>query len=251
MSLDILVHPYIEAAFSVNDILGCHPFPVTITNRSVGVDRYLWNFGDGSPVLTTDSPTIDHVYLNGGNSAVVYPLQLIVFNEEGCSDTLTRYITVHPDITPNFSTSALNGCHPLTVTFTDLSVKAVNYFWNFGDGSSSVTPSPVHTFTNFGSTDTTYTVTLTVSTADGECVKSVSWPILVHPQVIAGFTLPKFIDCNPSEIIFENISIGGDTYTWDFGDGSDTITTDLGPVIHTFVNTGFVTSGNMKLYSGK
>ncbi|HOB85171.1 MAG TPA: PKD domain-containing protein [Bacteroidales bacterium] len=240
MSMDIVVHPYIEASFAVNDIVGCHPFQVTITNRSVGVDRYLWDFGDGSPVLTTDEPTFEHLYFNEGTSAVVYTLQLLVFNEEGCSDTLTRYITVHPDITPNFSTSALNGCHPLTVKFTDLSIKAVNYFWDFGDGSSSVTPSPEHTFTNFGSSDITYTVTLTVSTADGECVKSVSWPILVHPQVIAGFTLPKVIDCNPSVITFENISVGGDTYTWNFGDGPDTITTDLSPVTHTFVNSGFV-----------
>jgi PKD repeat protein len=161
------VHPYIEAAFAVNDIVGCHPFTISIANQSVGVDQYLWDFGDGSPVSNTSAPAFDHIYLNTGNSSVVYPLSLIVRNEEGCTDTLVRNITVHPEITANFTASAYEGCHPLTVAFTDLSLNAINYFWEFGDGSSSVQPSPDHTYTNFGMSDTTYLVTLTTSTADG------------------------------------------------------------------------------------
>ena len=237
---DILVHPYIEAAFAVNDIVGCHPFIVTINDQSTGADHYLWDFGDGSPVSNTSAATFDHLYLNTGGSTVVYPLRLIVRNDEGCSDTLTRYITVHPEITANFSVDAFEGCHPLTVTFTDLSLNAINYFWEFGDGSSSVEPAPVHTFTNFGTADSVYMVRLTTSTADGECVKSVSWPVTVHPQTRAAFTIPDVIDCNPFEVTMENLSIGGSSYHWNFGDGTDTVTTDLSPVMHTFVNNDFI-----------
>ncbi|MBG0860065.1 MAG: PKD domain-containing protein [Bacteroidales bacterium] len=237
---DILVHPYIEAVYSVSDIVGCHPFTITIDNQSVGVDQYFWNFGDGSPISNTSAVTFVHTYLNTGSSSAVYTLQLVVMNEEGCTDTLTRYITVHPEITANFTTTAFEGCHPLTVTFTNLSVNAVTYFWEFGDGSSSVEFSPVHTFTNFSNSDTTYMVSLTTSTADGECVKSVSWPMVVHPHVIAEFTVPKVIDCNPFEVTFENVSTGGSYYYWDFGDGTDTITTDLSPVTHTFINNDFI-----------
>ncbi len=247
MYFDILVHPYIEAAFAVNDIVGCHPFTITIDNQSVGVDQYLWDFGDGSPVSNTSAPTFNHIYLNTGNSAAVYPLRLIVRNEEGCTDTLVRNITVHPEITANFSTSAFEGCHPLTVAFTDLSLNAVNYFWEFGDGSSSVQQSPDHTYTNFGISDTTYMVTLTTSTADGECVKSISWPILVHAQVTAQFTIPDVIDCSPFEVIIENISIGGSSYHWDFGDGSDTTTTDMSPLTHTFVNNDFINNRQFEI----
>ena len=96
----------------------------------------------------------------------------------------------------------------MMVTFTDLSVNAVNYSWDFGDGASSVQPSPVHTFNNFGSADTTYMVTLTTSTADGECVKSVSWPMLVHPNVEAEFTFSDALGCGPFEVTFENLSMG-------------------------------------------
>ncbi len=178
-TFDVVLHPFIEAAFTVEDVVGCHPFTVNINNESVGVDNYYWNFGDGSPVSNDPSAIISHTFLNTGDSSVVYPLQLVVTNEEGCSDTMVRYITVHPEITANFSADALVGCHPLTVTFTDLSVNAVTYLWDFGDGAASVDPSPVHTFVNFGTTDTTFLVTLTTSTSDGECVKSVSWPITI------------------------------------------------------------------------
>ena len=239
-TIDILVHPYIKAAFAINDIIGCHPFIITIDNQSIGAEQYFWDFGDGSPVSTTTQATFDHMYLNTGNSTIVYPLQLVVMNAEGCTDTLIRNITVHPEITVNFTASAFEGCHPLTVSFADLSVNAIDYYWDFGDGASSVEPSPVHTFTNFGISDTSYLVSLTVSTADGECIKSIQWPIIVHGQVIADFTAPSVIGCNPFEAVFENVSVGGSNYYWDFGDGSDTITTDLNPVVHTFINNDFL-----------
>ena len=154
-TFDVVIHPYIEAAFTVEDVVGCHPFPVEINNESIGVDQYFWDFGDGSPVSNASDDVLSHVYLNRGGASAVYPLQLVVFNEEGCSDTMVRNITVHPEITASFSTDALQGCHPLTVTFTDLSVNAVSYLWDFGDGAASVEHSPVHTFSNFGDKDTT------------------------------------------------------------------------------------------------
>ncbi|MFO7933834.1 MAG: PKD domain-containing protein [Bacteroidales bacterium] len=240
--MDVVIHPYIEAAFTVEDIVGCHPFTITIQNESTGVDTYYWDFGDGTPVSNTDSASFTHTYVNPNDSTVTYPLELIVFNEEGCSDTLVRYITVHPEITANFSTDGLEGCHPLTVTFTDLSVNAVDYFWDFGDGAGSIEPSPVHTFTNFGTTDTSYLVTLTTSTADGECVKSISWPILVHPQAKADFSFEDALGCSPFEVTFENLSIGATEFTWDFGDGTVINTSDAGPVTHSFVNSDFMDS---------
>ncbi len=123
----------------------------------------------------------------------------------------------------------MQGCHPLTVTFTDLSVNAVNYLWDFGDGAASVEHSPVHTFSNFGSSDTTYLVTLTTSTADGECVKSVSWPITVLPQIIAEFTFPYAQGCGPFEVTFENLTIGGTNFTWDRGRNRDQHTASGAP----------------------
>ncbi len=43
-----------------------------------------------------------------------------------------------------------------TVTFTNSSTNAVNYSWNFGDGSSSILPAPSHTYSESGN----YNITL-------------------------------------------------------------------------------------------
>jgi PKD repeat protein len=53
----------------------------------------------------------------------------------------------------------------LTVTFSDFSTgEPTGWTWNFGDGGTSTEQNPVHTYTAIG----TYTVTLTVSNAQGE-----------------------------------------------------------------------------------
>jgi len=236
----VTMHPYIEAAFTVEDVVGCSPFSVEIHNESINADSYEWDFGDMTGVSNDGSPILYYTYQNAGDTTVTYPLRLVVFNEEGCSDTMIRYITVHPVITPQFQVSDLDGCHPLTVTFTDQSVNAIEYLWDFGDGAASVEQSPVHTFANFGTTDTTYQVQLTVSTADGECVRSASVPITVYPQVQAEFTFPNALGCGPFDVEFQNLSIGGSTFTWNFGDGSeDLVTSDPGPQVHTFLNSTY------------
>ena len=238
-TFDIVIHPYIEAAFTVEDIVGCHPFTITIDNKSIGAVEYFWDFGDLSPVQNTSAASFTYTYLNTTGSTVTYPLQLIVRNNENCTDTLVRYITVHPEITASFTADAFEGCHPLTVTFTDLSVNAVTYYWDFGDSASSLEASPVHTYDNFSSSDKTFMATLTTSSADGECVKSVTWPIVVHPQVEAQFTFPSALDCSPFEVTFENLSIGGTSFTWDFSDGPPLNVANKNPVTHTFVNNDF------------
>lgn len=238
--INVVMHPYIEAAFTVEDVVGCHPFEVEIQDESIGVDLYEWDYGDGSPVDNSNAATRTHTYLNTGNSSVVYPLTLLVSNTEGCTDTLIRNITVHPEITASFNTNNLDGCHPLTINFTDQSVNADAYLWDFGDGAASTLSSPAHTFTNFGTTDTTYLVTLTTSTSDGECVKQVSWPITVYPQVVSEFTFPNAQGCGPFEVTFENLSIGGTDFTWDFGDGNTLNTATTDPQTHVFVNNDFV-----------
>ncbi len=52
---------------------------------------------------------------------------------------------------------------PTTVQFTDNSVGAVSWFWDFGDGDTSTLQNPTHTYTS----DSVYTVTLTIETAGG------------------------------------------------------------------------------------
>jgi PKD repeat protein len=51
-----------------------------------------------------------------------------------------------------------------TVNFTNTSLNSTNFTWDFGDGNSSSTANPQHTYTNPG----TYTISLTASTICNE-----------------------------------------------------------------------------------
>lgn len=65
---------------------------------------------------------------------------------------------------PMFSASTTAGEIPLSVNFTDLSTESpTSYLWDFGDGSTSTSASPSHTYTVAG----TYDVSLTVTNAGG------------------------------------------------------------------------------------
>ena len=46
--------------------------------------------------------------------------------------------------------------------------------------------------------------------------------------------------CGPFEVSFENLSIGGTQFSWDFGDGTVIDTALADPQTHTFINTGFL-----------
>lgn len=69
----------------------CAPFPVTFTNTSSGGSQYIWDFGDGSPTVTTFHAS--HIYTNPGT----YTVTLVAIDSNSCnfSDTAVATVTVY------------------------------------------------------------------------------------------------------------------------------------------------------------
>ncbi len=77
----------------------------------------------------------------------------------GCSDD-----EVEPAEDPIASFQyAVSEDDPLTVIFSNFSLNAETFSWNFGDGSTSTLENPTHTYENFD----TYEVVLTATNVDG------------------------------------------------------------------------------------
>ena len=216
----ITVAPTVLAIFTHDAYPGCAPLDVNFTNNSTGASTSLWDFGDGT-TSTETSPA--HTYVNQSGVLQVMTVSLTVSNWAGCISTSQQNITVYP--APNFSFSAQpdSGCTPLLVTFPSV-LGAVNYQWDFGDGSTGGGPTPQHTYLN--NTDSTlhFLVKLVATNAFG-CTDSTSGVIVVHPSPVAQFNLGASTGCHPLVTTLTNASQGASSYHWSYGDGqsSDTL----------------------------
>lgn len=75
-------------------------------------------------------------------------------------------------------------------------------------------------------------IVVTISNADGSCVRKIAYSICLLDKPVANFSFsPSSPVCINNLIQFNNTSLGGATYFWDFGDG--TTSTDVNPQ-HTY-----------------
>ncbi len=186
------------------------PCLVTFTNSSTFSTSYSWNFGDNSPVSTDQNP--QHTYTTGGNFSVV-----LTATGSGGTSTATNTVSVqYPVSVANFTFTGNTSPSPCLVTFTNSSVNATSYSWNFGDNSmASAAQNPQHTYTSGG----TYTVSLTATGPGGSNIisKSISVPYSVP---LANFTFTGDNNPAPCQVTFTNYSTNATSYSWNFGDGT-------------------------------
>ena len=126
------------------------------------------------------------------------------------------------------------SCLPITLQFTQTSTGSpVGYLWDFGNGSRSNNAHPTSTFTLPG----TYTVRLITVYANNtaQMVKNV----IINRAVSAEFLTSRNILCQPDTIHFiANQTNEVLSYTWNFGDSSDEVTTTFPDIDHYFSRYG-------------
>lgn len=141
----------------------------------------------------------------------------------------------------NVSATPLSGKAPLEVSFTGSNssddTAITSYSWDFKDGTGSMEPNPVHTFTQQG----TYPVELTVADQEGLThTATVSIEVSAPNQApIAVAEADPLSGIAPLQVNFTGSHSTDDTavtsYAWDFKDGSST--TSIDPT-HTFAVPG-------------
>ncbi len=209
-TITINISPGPVVNFASSTLSGCGSVTANFANTTTGTPTYSWNFGDGSALSSTTSPS--HTY----NSAGVYTVTLIA-SQGTCADTLVRsnYITVNRVPTSSFSTASV--CLGDSVQFTDLSVgngdPLTGVTWNYDDGNTSTTTGS-HLYALAG----TYNVTLTASTAN--CSDDTTISVTVSPGPIANFSTATLDGCGSLAAAFVNTTTGTPSYSWNFGDGS-------------------------------
>jgi gliding motility-associated-like protein len=210
-------------AVTVTNATICEGQSATITaTPSVIGGTYLWTpTGQTTPSIEV-SP----------NTTTTYGLQ---YSINGCTSAIaTSTVTVNTTPLLTFNADQLSGCAPLSVSFTNTSAtagSASSNVWSLGNGTQLNGNSATYLFTIGGCYDVTLTSTV------GGCVGTTTIQnfICVENPPIASFqTNPVEFSNSTESVNFNNNSIGGSSYFWDFGDG--TTSTDMNPQ-HIFTNT--------------
>lgn len=227
----------------VGDTLGCVPLTVAFRDTVGNAQSYEWDFGDGSPRVTSTTPSNSHTYAAVGT----YQVMLIAIDPSSCNGKDTSYVQIRVgniEATLDFNPVKLLPCTSLNYRFDNLSTtlaaypfKATSFRWNFGDGSAPViagTNAVFHTFPAPG----TYAVTLyLLDTTYCNAPDSLKVSLTIAENVKAGFTTAS-IGCAPYAATFSNTSVAGLTYDWNFGDGNSSV---LAAPVHTYSTPGTYT----------
>ncbi|MEE2700047.1 MAG: PKD domain-containing protein [Bacteroidota bacterium] len=218
------------AAFQASNLSGCNPLSTSFIDTSVSnqtITSWYWDFGDGS-ISSLQNPSYQY------NVSGFYDVSLQIVDNLGCSATKTinSYIQVADPPQTDFIANPLIVCAGTNINFTDLSTTSTTidtWFWDFGDGMSSVNQNPLHSYNIVG----TYDVSLTTSSVGCADTFSINHYIkVIEPTAF----FKEIYNCpDPLKVEFINLSIGADQVFWDFGDG---ITSSLSNPTHTFSSRG-------------
>lgn len=172
--------------------------PLAVTFSSSGSSdpsglslSYSWNFGDGT---TSTSANPSHTF-QAGTYSVILTVSDGVNTVQATPVTISVSGVTSTNLPPIAASSAspTSGTIPLTVTFSstgssDPQGNALTYSWNFGDGTTSTTANPVHTYTAAG----TFSAQLTVSDGTSSTSASIltittTVPVSTGPVAAYGF----------------------------------------------------------------
>lgn len=166
---------------------------------------YLWDFGSGNTSTLMNPPVIN--YTNNG----IYPISLVVSDNNNCSATAFTTVVISAPVASFFVADAVNDTVCSVVHFQNLST-GFNPLFSYGDGTFGA--DTFHTYLNPG----TYQVNLQVSA--GSCLDDTTITIVVE-NVVAAFTTTPSYSCSwPVSVQFNNQSINGATWIWEFADGT-------------------------------
>lgn len=218
------------ANFSADPTNTCAKNTIIFTNLSTGgATRWLWEFGDST---TSNAQNPSHLYQDTG----YFDVKLKIW-KGGCMDSLLipRYITINAPIA-KFVFS--NDCtKPFEKIFTDQSIGAEEWHWDFGDGTTSSIPSPTHTYSSAG----TYSVTLRVVNNTFGCDYTTTKQIRIV-SAVAQFSTPDTAICKGRSVLFTTgISLSDiSSLNWNFGDGTPSINSPASSanMDHVFNTTG-------------
>jgi PKD repeat protein len=233
---DFIAYDIPEASFSVDDTVQCTVANVMFENKSLNAEFANWYFHNGQDTSYNTS----WEYPDTG----YYSVMLVVGNGSGCTDTLRQdsLLHIYPSPSADFYFDKIDSEPPSTYQFyDDSSSDALNFFWEFSDGSPiSELKDPRHRFVSiidktvyhwvvnqFNCVDTA------IAIVDLDTIGSLYIPNILEPQSGINFEktifLPKGIGLaeyhiaiysRTGQLMWESMSLDEDGMPSEWWDGT-------------------------------
>ena len=209
------------------DTSGCSPVTITFVDTIAVGKQYIWNFGDGTPDVTTTTPEIKHDFSTTVDK--VFKVRLITIDTNRCITTDTSYRNVKIGLNKAILSARAerigpcgdsvftlynNSTPPAGSSFTNKS-----FVWQFDDGSPPDTMGLKNITRTFSSGSHKIKLTLLEK---GFCNvnETIELVVTVDPRFKADFRPDDDTICVGSKVGFQNLSIGGFQFLWKFDNGA-------------------------------
>ena len=187
-SVNVLVKELPVVNFTGEPLSGCSPIRTVFKDSSFingdVITNWEWNFGDGDQ---TDLKDPIHIFFNDSRIEAIYSVTLTVKAGNGCISTLKKEKMIHVFPLPiaNFESPASISILNPVAHFTNSSIGATHWNWNFGDSlcspsdNRSTQYNTNHVYSQIGR----YWINLKVNNNAG-CTDSTMRYIDVDPQFV-------------------------------------------------------------------
>ena len=224
--------PQVTADFTtITSVTGCGSLVVEFKDLStISPTSWLWDFGNGdtstlkNPIAVYNTPGFYDVVLKVSDGFLTN------------IKTVSSYIKVYEEPIA-FLKATYNCIDPLSVEFTNLSVGANNFLWDFGDGTISNQTNPNHVYSALGVYNVILTVGNNITSCTHEFLKQVkltqpiaNFDYLINPN--NGYE--DSVGCVPKRAYLKQNSQDWSFYKVLWSDGY----IGYGRVDHLFLDTG-------------
>jgi gliding motility-associated-like protein len=195
---------------------------VNLSFTGTGADSLYWNMGNGD-VFVNDQ-NVNYTYTTPGE----FVIELLAYDfdcnvTESIKDTIRFFPTnaqVNTNVDPNVDVCGSN----LAVNFSSGNPAPPQNYWDFGDGNTSTSIDPVHTYLTSG-TYNGFFVAIDSNTCN--IADTMYFPITVNliPELSVNF---EYVPPVPCEAINYSVELaanaeGADSIYWTMGDGTEFI----------------------------
>ncbi len=199
----ITIYPIPETGFSSEDVCdGAVSDFINQTTIDSGTVTYDWTFGDGT--FSREETPIKQYYNPG-----TYQVTLKAVSDRGCEKSVTKNTVVNVNPVANFEYENVCLDYPVVLTNSSSISTTENlvYFWEFGDGQTSILAEPNHDYPAPG----TFTIKLVTRSNKTNCGDSIYRNVVIYPLPIAFAGRDTAISSGFS-VPFN--ATGGTVYSW-------------------------------------